>query len=68
MIDPVTGWFEIVKYSYKRIATIFNLVYKAWICRYPITTLITYDNGNLFLGHGLKNYLINFFMGLSLSV
>ena len=46
MIDPETGWFEIVCYNGKQAATIENLVEKIWLCRYPRATIITYDRGN----------------------
>ena len=46
MIDPETGWFEIVCYNGKQAATIENLVEKIWLCRYPRATIITHDRGN----------------------
>ena len=58
MIDPETGWFEIVWYNYKQAATIPNLVEKTWLCRYPCPTISMYDRGNEFLGHPFKNNLI----------
>ena len=58
MIDPESGWFEILKYNDKHAATIENLVDQTWLCRYPRPTRIIYDRGNEFLGHALKNDLI----------
>ena len=58
MIDPATGWFEIVQYSDKTAANIANLVEQTWLSRYPRPTIITYDKGNEFLGHAFKNELI----------
>ena len=58
MIEPTTGWFEIVRYNYKQAATIANLVEQTWLYIYPLSTIITYDQGNEFLGHAFKNYLI----------
>ena len=58
MIDPATGWFEIVWYNDKQAATIANLVAQTWLCRYPGPTIITYDWLNEFLGHAFKNDLI----------
>ena len=55
MIDPATGWSEIVHYSNKQSVTIENLVEKVWLCRYPHPAIITYDQGNEFLGHTFKN-------------
>ena len=58
MIDPATGWFEIVCYNDKQAATIANLVKQTWLYRYPRPTIITYDRGNEFLVHAFKNDLI----------
>ena len=46
MIDPETGWFEIVQYNDKQIATIANLVEKKWLCRCPLPKIIMYDLQN----------------------
>ena len=54
MIDPTTGWFEIENYKNKQAATVLNLVYQLWLCRYPQPTIITYNIGNKLLGHALK--------------
>ena len=43
MIDPATGWFEIIQYSDKKSITIANLVEQTWLSRYPGPTLITHD-------------------------
>ena len=58
MIDPATGWFEIVQYNDKQSATISNLLEHACLYRYARPTIITYDHGNYFLGHTLKNYIV----------
>ena len=58
MINPATGWFEIVQYNNKHAATIANLVEQTWLCSYPCPTIMTYDQGNKFLGHALNNDLI----------
>ena len=57
-IEPATGWFEIVQYKDKNAATIENLVEQTWLCGYPLPKIINYDQGNEFLGHAFKNYLI----------
>ena len=57
MIDPATGWFEIIEYPDKRSITIANLVEQAWLSRYPWPTLITYDQGSEFIGHQFKNMM-----------
>ena len=46
VIDPTTGWFEIVQYNNKQAATISNLVEQTWLCRYPHLKIITNDSGN----------------------
>ena len=58
MIDPVTGWFEIVQYNDKQAATIENLVDQTWLCRYPRLKIIIYVRVNELLGRVFKNYLI----------
>ena len=45
VVDPVTGWFEISQYEYKRAISIANLVEATWISRYPIPIEIMYDQG-----------------------
>ena len=45
MIDPVTGWFEVVQYDYKRAITIAYLVATTWMSRYHRPIEITYDQG-----------------------
>ena len=35
MIDPVTGWFKIMQYNYKRSISIANLVENTWMSGYP---------------------------------
>ena len=51
MIDPVTGWFEVVRYDDKRAITIANLVETTWLSRYPRPIEIMYDQGKEFIGH-----------------
>ena len=58
MIYPATDWFEIVWYNDKQAATIANLVEQTWLCIYPRPTIVTFDQGNEFLGHAFKNELI----------
>lgn len=55
MIDPVTIWFEIVRYNDKKAYIIANLWYKWMLCGYPRPVIITYDSGNELLGHVFKN-------------
>ena len=45
MINPVTGWLEIMKYNDKRAISIANLVETIYLSRYPTPIEITYDQG-----------------------
>ena len=45
MINPVTGWFEVVQYDDKTAINIANLVETTWMSRYPRPIEITYDQG-----------------------
>ena len=45
MINPVTGWFEVLLYDGKIAITIANLVEATWLSRYPGPIEITYDQG-----------------------
>ena len=45
MVDPVPGWFEVVRYDDKIAITIANLVETTWLSRYPRSIEITYDQG-----------------------
>ena len=55
MIDPVTGWFEIAQYKYKRAISIENLVENTWLSRYPRPMEIMYDKLSEFIGHEFIN-------------
>ena len=50
MIDPATGWFEIVETNTKSSDVIANKVEMTWLTRYPWPTMITYDHGGEFIG------------------
>ena len=54
MIDPVTGWIEIMKYDEKRAISITNLVENTWLNKYPRPMEITYDQGKEFIGNEFK--------------
>ena len=45
MIDPVNGWFEIMKYNYKKAMMIVNLVETMWLVQHIWPVEITYDQG-----------------------
>ena len=68
MIDPSTGWFEIVQYNNKQADTISNLVEKMWLCRYPCPRINTYNHGIEFLVQALKMTLLKTNMELNTSV
>ena len=55
MINPVTGWFEIMKYKDKRAIPIENLVETTWLSRHPRPMETTYDQGSEFIGHDFRN-------------
>jgi hypothetical protein len=48
MIDPVTGWFEIIDILSKRADYIANYLEIQWLSRYPWPTEIIMDRGNEF--------------------
>ena len=49
MIDPATGWFEIVQIPNKRADEVSNLLEQTWLTRYPWPTQIVLDRGTEFM-------------------
>ena len=49
MIDPATGWFEIVEIPNRRADYVANYLEFAWLTRYPWPTEIILDRGKEFL-------------------
>jgi hypothetical protein len=47
MIDPATGWFEIVEATNMSSTFIQDLFHKIWLARYPRPQFIVFDNGNM---------------------
>jgi hypothetical protein len=45
MIDPATGWFEIVEATNKSATSIQDLFPNTWLSRYPRPQFIVFDNG-----------------------
>jgi hypothetical protein len=45
VIDPATGWFEIVKATNKSATSIQDLFHNAWLARNPQPQFIVFDNG-----------------------
>ena len=50
MIDPATGWFEMVSTPQKDAGTVANIVETTWFTRYPLPEELVYDRGSEFLG------------------
>jgi transposase InsO family protein len=48
MIDPATGWFEIVQANSKTATSIQDLLHNAWLARYSRPRFIVFDNGGEF--------------------
>ena len=48
MIDPATGWFEIVEIPNKRADYIANILEQTWLTRYPWPTEVRMDRGKEF--------------------
>ena len=48
MIDPATGWFEIVTVPTKRADYISNIFEQVWLNRYPFPTEVVMDRGKEF--------------------
>jgi hypothetical protein len=44
MIDPATGWFEIVKATNKSATSIQDLFHRIWLKCYPRPQFIIFDN------------------------
>ena len=49
MIDPATGWFEIVQIPNKRADEIANLLEQTWLARYPWPQHVICDRGREFM-------------------
>jgi Integrase zinc binding domain len=54
MIDPATGWFEMVQIPNKRADTIANIVEVTWLTRYPWPSQIVFDKGSEFMAEFTK--------------
>jgi hypothetical protein len=48
MIDPATGWCEIVEATNKSATSIQNLFHNTWLARYPRPQFFVFDNGGEF--------------------
>jgi hypothetical protein len=54
MIDPATGWFEIVEVPHKRADIIANLFEKTWLTRYPWPQEVVLDRGSEFMAEVIQ--------------
>ena len=50
MIDPATGWVEVVKVPNKCSFTVATLFKQTWLCRYPWPEDVILDHGQEFMG------------------
>jgi hypothetical protein len=50
MVDPATGWFEIIEVPNKRADYITNLFEQVWLARYPWPAKVVMDRGREFMG------------------
>jgi hypothetical protein len=48
MIDPVTGWFEIVEATNNSATSIQDFFHNTWLENYPRPQFIVFDNGGEF--------------------
>ena len=48
LIDPATGWFEIVEIPDKKSQTLATLLVRVWLSRYPLPQKLIVDNGTEF--------------------
>ena len=53
--NPVTGWFEITQYNYKKYMTIVNLAKILWLTKDPWIIDITYVQGSELIGQEFKD-------------
>ena len=69
MVDPATGWFEIVEVPYYNIEDVINnednyidkssarisqLFNQVWLSRYPRPNKVVFDNGSEFKMHFMR--------------
>ena len=57
MIDPATGWFEIVEVTDKESHTVAEKIDKLWLCRYPRPNKVIYDRGSEFIGPSFQELI-----------
>ena len=57
IIDPATGWLELVAMTDKKAETAGDIFRRTWLTRYPRPRRCIHDNGNEFLGESFANTL-----------
>jgi hypothetical protein len=57
IVDPATGWFEIVEVPNKKAVTAAILLDTTWLSRYPRPVQCIFDNGNEFTGFEFQEML-----------
>jgi hypothetical protein len=55
MIDPATGWFEIVEATNKSATSIQDLFHNTWLARYPRPQFIVFDNGSVWANSNVSS-------------
>ena len=56
MIDPATGWFEMVQIPNKTAAEIADITEKTWFTHYPLPQQIVFDCGTKFMAEFAKMF------------
>jgi hypothetical protein len=54
MVDPATGWFEIIEVPNKWADYIANLFEQVWLARYPWPAKVVMDCGREFIAPKIK--------------
>ena len=49
MIDPATGWFDMLSIETKRVEIIANKLETTWLTKYPRPTQVVLDRGTEFI-------------------
>jgi hypothetical protein len=57
VIDPATGWFEIIQSETKTADVVANKIEIAWLSRCPWPMRITYDHGSEFIGNEFQRLI-----------
>ena len=66
MIDPATGWFEIVEIPKKQVYKIANQIEQTWLVRYPWLQNLIYDRGKEFMAE--VNEMLTEYYGIKVNL